>query len=200
MKIHTVKELEIPDIKVIRFEKFNDERGYLTEVYNVNDFKNYCDFLKDYNFLQVNEVFSFKNSFRGLHFQFAPKMGKLVRLIYGRLVDFALDLRINSPTYKHIIGYEVQSTCEYSEWIWLPPEFAHGVLLLENSMLEYFCTGTYNPDTERTISIYSDDINWSKCNADVVTEFSDLDKSTLIIKERDLQAMSISAWEQESKT
>ena len=195
MNIHSIQKLEIPEIKIIRFEKINDDRGYFTEVYNANDFEKHCDFLKNYKFLQVNEAFSLKNTFRGLHFQFEPQMGKLIRLIYGRLLDFALDLRPNSSTYKHIVGYEVQATCEFSEWIWLPPGFAHGAWLLENSMLEYFCTGTYNPNSERTISIFSEDINWAKCNSDVTSEFAKMDKSTLKIKERDLNAMSISAWE-----
>ena len=197
MKIISIKELEISEIKIIRFEKFNDARGYFSEVYNENDFEKQCRFLKDYKFKQVNEVFSHKNTFRGLHFQFAPKMGKLVRLIYGKLFDFALDLRQNSPTYKHIVGCEIEATCEFSEWIWLPPGFAHGALLLENSMMEYFCTGTYSPESERTISIFSEEINWSKCDEKIFSEFSKIDKSTLKIKERDLNAMSISDWEKE---
>ena len=195
MKIQKIQELEIAEIKIIRFEKFSDERGYLAEVYNENDFEKHCDFLQGYKFLQANEVFSFKNSFRGLHFQFEPQMGKLVRLIYGKLLDFALDLRPHSPTYKHIVGCEIQSTCEFSEWIWIPPGFAHGAWLLADSMLEYFCTSTYNPRTERTISIFAEDINWSKCNPTIISEFSKMDKSTLKIKERDLHAMSISDWE-----
>jgi len=195
MNILAIQELEIPEIKIIRFAKFNDERGYLTEIYNENDFEKYCDFLKNYKFKQVNETFSLKNTFRGLHFQFKPPMGKLVRLIYGKLFDFALDLRPHSHTYKHIVAYEVQSTCEFSEWIWLPPGFAHGAWLLENSMIEYFCTETYNPVSEQTISIFSEDINWTKCNPKIITEFSKIDKTTLKIKERDLQAMSIFDWE-----
>lgn len=195
MKIQSIMKLEIPDVAVIRFEKFNDERGYFTEIYNINDLNEQCDFLRNYNFQQVNEAFSFQNTFRGLHFQCEPLMGKLVRLIYGKLIDFALDLRPASPTYKHILGYELKSTCQYSEWIWLPPGFAHGTLLLENSMIEYFCTGTYNQHTEHTVSVFSDDIEWTLCDSEIIAQFNNIDKSTLRIKKRDLEAENISELE-----
>ncbi len=195
MKIIDIMPLEIPAIKVIRFEKFNDSRGYFTETYNKNNFQTECDFLKNIEFLQVNEAFSVANTFRGLHFQWNPFMGKLVRLIYGRLIDFALDLRPKSSSYKKIIAYDVQSTPEYSDWIWLPPGFAHGTWLLENSMIEYFCSGTYNPDCEKTISIFSKDINWDLCSESIKKQFESIDKSKLNIKDRDLKAMSISDFE-----
>ena len=195
MKIIDIKDLAIQDIKVIRFEKFNDSRGYFTEVYNKNDFRNHCKFLEDVEFQQVNEAFSYANTFRGLHFQWSPYMGKLVRLIYGCLVDFALDLRPNSLTYRKIIAYEVKSTSQYSDWIWLPPGFAHGTWLLEDSLIEYFCSGTYNPECEGTISIFSDDIQWDLSDKNLSNSFKNIDMSVLNIKDRDINGISITDFE-----
>ncbi|MBR3091263.1 MAG: dTDP-4-dehydrorhamnose 3,5-epimerase family protein [Bacteroidetes bacterium] len=195
MKIEEIKSLEIEDVKVIRFSKFLDSRGYFTETYNINDFTNQCKFFKNIKFQQVNESFSFENTFRGLHFQWNPFMGKLVRLIYGRLIDFALDLRPNSKTYKNIIAYEVQCTKEYAEWIWLPPGFAHGAWLLNNSMIEYFCSGTYNPNCEKTISLWAKDINWEMCDKNIKDTILSMDNKTLHIKDNDFNGLSISDFE-----
>ena len=113
MKILQISELAIPEIKIIRYLKINDERGYFSETFNINAIKKECDFLNDFLIKQSNESFSFSNTLRGLHHQ--KGMGKLIRLIYGKVIDFALDLRPNSPTFKHIVSYELLSTCEYCE-------------------------------------------------------------------------------------
>lgn len=112
MQIIQQTELAISDIKVIRFGRFNDHRGYFTETFNSKDIHKF-DFLSNLRFEQINESFSFANTLRGLHYQ--TGMGKLVRLIYGKMIDFALDLRSDSPTYYHIIGHELQSTCDYCD-------------------------------------------------------------------------------------
>ena len=194
MKIEKIKSLLIDDVKVIRFSKFNDFRGYFTEIYNKKDFLKIPDF-NNFEFQQVNEAFSFENTFRGLHFQWNPFMGKLVRLIYGRLIDFALDLRPNSKTYKNIVAYDVQCTKEYCEWIWVPPGFAHGAWLLNNSMIEYFCSGTYNPNCEKTISLWANDINWDLCDEDIKNKILNIDKTTLNIKQNDINGLSINEFE-----
>ena len=194
MKIEKIKSLLIDDVKVIRFSKFNDFRGYFTEIYNKKDFLKIPDF-NNFEFQQVNEAFSFENTFRGLHFQWNPFMGKLVRLIYGRLIDFALDLRPNSKTYKNIVAYDVQCTKEYCEWIWVPPGFAHGAWLLNNSMIEYFCSGTYNPNCEKTISLWANDINWKLCDKDIKNKILNIDKTTLNIKQNDINGLSINEFE-----
>ncbi len=194
MKIQNIRSLEIPEIKLIRFEKFIDSRGFFSEVYNINDIRRECPFLGNFQIMQANEAYSHANTFRGLHFQWNPHMGKLVRLIYGKLIDLALDLRPDSITYGKIVGCEVKCSCDYADWIWIPPGFAHGALLLEKSMIEYFCTGTYNPENERTISIFSDDIDWSICNKEILNIFNNIDKPQLNIKDRDLHAMTFTEW------
>ena len=97
------------DIKIIRFDKFMDERGYFTEHFKKSDIDNICNL----NILQCNQSFSYKNVIRGLHFQWNNKMGKLIRVISGKLLDLFLDIRIGSPTYGHIGTYELNSKKEY---------------------------------------------------------------------------------------
>lgn len=184
MQILEIKELNIPDIKVIRFKKYNDFRGYFSETFNINDIKEKCSFLEDFSFVQTNESFSFGNTFRGMHLQ--PNMGKLIRLIYGKMIDFCLDIRKESKFYKKIIGYDLKSTCDYSEWIWLPPGIAHGMWLQENSMVEYFCTNVYKPNEQYNIPIFSDIIDWELCDKNIYNKLYAIDKRTLKIKEEDL--------------
>ncbi|MCL2039071.1 MAG: dTDP-4-dehydrorhamnose 3,5-epimerase family protein [Bacteroidetes bacterium] len=184
MQILDIKELSIPDVKVIKFVKNNDFRGYFSETFNINDIQQKCLFLNNFSFVQTNESFSFANTFRGLHIQ--NNMGKLVRLIYGNIIDFALDLRKESKYYKKIIGYNLSSTCDYSEWIWLPPGIAHGMLIKENSMVEYFCSTVYNPEEQHNISIFSDMIDWELCNVSIYNYLFSIDKNKLKIKAEDL--------------
>ena len=167
MKILDVKELKISEIKVIKFARFMDHRGYFTETYR------WIDFTKELyktdipsKFVQANETWSRAGTFRGLHFQWNPYMGKLVRCISGHLIDFALDIRLNSPTFGKILSYSLPSneTMAEAEWIYVPPGFAHGTLLIEDSIVEYLCTGGYNGECEAGISIFSDDIDWELCN------------------------------------
>ncbi|MCX7991290.1 MAG: dTDP-4-dehydrorhamnose 3,5-epimerase family protein, partial [Proteobacteria bacterium] len=165
MKILEVLSLKIEDIKVIKFAKFKDDRGYFTEVFRQQDIEG-LDFLKGYKFYQANESYSKANVIRGLHFQWNPYMGKLVRTIRGRMIDLALDIRKNSPTFGKIIAYDMPAFTdrEYSEWIWIPPGFAHGNIFTEETMIEYFCTGWWSPQTEAGINPFAEDIDWSLCD------------------------------------
>ena len=159
MKILEVKTLAIPDIKVIRFGRFNDHRGYFTETFRKSDFQK-LDFMKGVDFLQCNDAFSKAGTFRGLHFQWNPFMGKLVRVEMGKIIDFALDIRKGSPDTGKIIAYELtgRPEADNNEWIWLPPGFAHGILAVEESHVEYFCSGEYSPGCEAAISPLAKDM------------------------------------------
>ncbi len=83
MKIIEVRALAIPEIKLIRFARFPDHRGYFTEVWRRSDFQEHPElsFLRGVEFGQANESFSRPRTIRGLHFQWNPYMGKLVRTI-----------------------------------------------------------------------------------------------------------------------
>ncbi len=198
MKIIEVKELAIPEIKVIKFKRFVDNRGYFTEQFRKSDLIDSSDvgFLKGENFVQANESFSNKNTFRGLHFQWNPYMGKLVRPLSGSLIDFALDIRKGSPDLGKIIAYEIPNNKddEYAEWIWVPPGFAHGILLTEDSLIEYFCTGEYSPDCEAGISPMAKDIDWSICDKSLKERFDSIVPETEFISEKDKNGLTITEW------
>lgn len=197
MIIIDVKELAIPDLKVIKYRKFSDDRGYFSEVFRATDIQESekTSFLKNEKFNQFNEAYSKANTFRGLHFQWNPYMGKLVRCISGTLIDLALDIRINSPYFGKIISYQLDNNQEYGEWIWLPPGFAHGVFLPENSMIEYFCTGQWSKDCEVSISPYDENIDWS-LNSNDMNELinSALNSDKLLITDKDKKGLSLNQW------
>ena len=93
MKILGIESTVFPEIKVIKFARFADERGYFTELYKKSDFEK-IDFLKGEIFVQNNESFSKKGVIRGLHFQWNPYQKKLVRVVQGKMIDlFLLDLQ-----------------------------------------------------------------------------------------------------------
>lgn len=194
MKIANIKSLVIPEIKVIKYAFFTDHRGYFTETYRKSDFDN-IPFLNGLNFLQCNESYSKPNTIRGLHFQWNPYMGKLVRVIHGKMIDLVLDIRKNSPTIGKIIAYEMESKPEFidNEWIWIPPGFAHGNFFTENTKIEYFCSGSYNPECETGISPFSSDIDWSFCDTNLKAIFDQI-KDKALISEKDKNGQSLSEW------
>lgn len=204
MKLLEVKSLAIPDIKIIRFARFLDHRGYFTEHFRKSDLKNHPElsFLHDVEFLQCNESYSKKGVLRGLHFQWNPYMGKLVRPTHGTLIDMGLDIRKNSPTFGKIVAYEMPTdhAKDYDEWIWLPPGFAHGVIFPEDSKIEYFCSGEYNPACEACISPLSTDIDWSVCDPTIKATFDEITSSNLLISDKDKAGLSLSDWQNDERS
>ncbi|MDI6704483.1 MAG: dTDP-4-dehydrorhamnose 3,5-epimerase family protein [bacterium] len=198
MKIVNVKSLSIPEVKVIRFARFCDHRGYFTETFRRSDLFNLPEmgFMEGIEFVQCNESFSKKGTIRGLHFQWNPYMGKLVRTIQGRMVDLVLDIRKGSPTLGKIIAYDMpaSSNTDYGEWIWVPPGFAHGNFFMEDSVIEYFCSGEYNPGCEACISTLAKDLDWSLCNSELKRLFDKIASTTKFITEKDKNGFSMSDW------
>src|SRR5919202_3137696 len=127
MKILEAKQLKMPEIKVVRFARFRDRRGYFTEHFRQSDFRTnpLASFMEGVEFVQTNESFSKAGTVRGLHFQWKPYMRKLVRTLYGHMVDLVLDIRIGSPTFGKAIAYDMPSnqSTDFNEWIWVPPGF-----------------------------------------------------------------------------
>lgn len=198
MKIIGVRTIGFPEIKVIRYGRFVDERGYFTETYRKTDFQNNPEllFLKGKEFVQTNVSFSKKNVVRGLHAQWNPPIGKLVRVIVGRMIDFFLDIRKKSPNFGKIGCYEMSSDFhrEDNEWIWVPSGFAHGGCFLEDTAIEYYCTGEYNPETEVAISPLADDINWLDCDPQLKNIFDKIISAIPIISEKDKSGHTLSSW------
>ncbi|HRG37959.1 MAG TPA: dTDP-4-dehydrorhamnose 3,5-epimerase [Bacteroidia bacterium] len=138
----------IPDLFIIQPKIFEDPRGYFYESYNRANFLNHKI---DAEFVQDNQSLSQKGVLRGLHFQAPPyAQGKLVRVITGSVLDVAVDIRKNSPTYgKH---FSVVLDEKNKTMFWIPPGFAHGfVTLADNTIFSYKCTNVYNKESEGSI-------------------------------------------------
>lgn len=195
MKILEVLSLRIEEVRVIRYGRFKDHRGYFSETFRLQDIQS-LDFFKNFKFYQLNESFSLPNVIRGLHFQWNPYMGKLIRTIKGRMIDLILDIRKGSPTFGKIIGYDMPAYTDknFSEWIWVPPGFAHGNIFTEETIIEYFCTGWWAPETETGISPLSRDIDWTLCDPSIKKIFQEVLKTGPLMSDKDKNALSLTDW------
>ena len=153
------KELSLAGLKLIELKIFGDERGFFTERYQLERFAGYG---LPTSFIQDNHSRSKPGVIRGLHYQHSPAQGKLVGVIRGRILDVAVDLRKDSPTYgKH---EAVELSDENGRLLWIPPGFAHGFCVLgdEPADVMYKVDGAYAPKTEGGLH-YADPtlkINW----------------------------------------
>jgi dTDP-4-dehydrorhamnose 3,5-epimerase len=198
MKILSVIPLAIPDIKVIRFARFADQRGYFTEPFRRSDFDGHAEtaFLKNVPFRQMNESYSRAGTLRGLHFQWNPYMGKLVRTLHGRMLDVVLDIRKGSPTLGRAFMHDMPSRPDgdVGEWIWVPPGFAHGNLFPEDSRIEYYCTSEYSAGCEAGISPLAPDIDWSLADPSLKRLFDERIAQGSILSDKDRQGPSLQGW------
>lgn len=199
MKITEIRNLTVDGCKVIKYQRFGDDRGFFAETYRKQDFDNnpFTNELKNLNFNQMNESFSKAGTIRGLHFQWNPFMAKLVRCVSGRMIDLLLDIRKDSPTFGKIIGYDSTNSFShnYGEWVYAPVGFAHGVFLPEDTLIEYYCTGFWNPDCETGISPLAQDIDWSLCDSEIMELIHRTIKNgKLIIKDKDRESQNLAAW------
>ena len=143
----------IKDVKIINAKKFEDNRGFFEEIYRNEIFK---EFNIKYKFPQINLLFSKKNSFRGFHFQLNPEpQGKLITVITGKIIDYGVDLRGNSQSFKDHVAYEIIN----GKMIYIPEGFAHGLLALEDSYVVYFTTNEFNPKLDSGIRYDDKDLN-----------------------------------------
>jgi dTDP-4-dehydrorhamnose 3,5-epimerase len=144
---------------IIKPDVFEDERGYFFESFN------YDKLLQvglDLKFMQDNESKSKKDVLRGLHYQAPPfAQGKLVRVMRGSVLDVAVDIRKESPTYGK---WESIVLSGQNKWMyWIPPGFAHGFATLEDDTIFFYkCTNVYSKVSEGSI-LWNDpalNINW----------------------------------------
>lgn len=198
MKIEEIKPLAIDSVKVIKFKRFCDHRGYFTEHYRRSDFRNYpgTPFPKNVEFVQCNESFSKAGTLRGLHFQWNPYMGKLVRTLSGRMIDIVLDIRKGSPTLGKAILYDMPAnpSADFQEWIWVPPGFAHGNVFPVDTVIEYLCSGEYSQGCEAGISPYSNDIDWALCDPELARVFQNISSSTNLVTDKDRNGFTLAKW------
>ncbi|MCY3413635.1 MAG: dTDP-4-dehydrorhamnose 3,5-epimerase [Candidatus Heimdallarchaeota archaeon] len=157
------QRLEIPDVILVKPKLFKDDRGSFMESYKKSDFlMNGIDV----NFVQDNESISDIGVIRGLHYQIKPKdQGKLVRVIKGKILDVAVDIRNESPTFGKYVARELTESNKYM--LWIPSGFAHGFLSLEdNTIVNYKVSNEYSKEHEASI-IWNDNqlnIDWGLKN------------------------------------
>lgn len=201
MKIVDIASLAIPEVRSIRVARFRDHRGHFTEQLRRSDIHSQIPFLGDAEFVQANENFSHAGVIRGLHFQWNPYMGKLVRTVMGRMVDLVLDIRLGSPTFGKALAYDMPATQQkdYSEWLWVPPGFAHGNFFEEDSVIEYLCTGEHSPGCEAGISPLANDIDWTLCDSSLRRSFASVVSRGALISDKDKAAMTVDAWSRDSR-
>ena len=143
-------------LSIVQPKIFEDNRGYFFESYNEAEFKKNGIYEQ---FIQDNQSLSQKGVLRGLHFQTPPHaQGKLVRVIKGAVLDVAVDIRKESPTYgKH---FDIILNEKNKTMLWIPVGFAHGFLTLEDdTIFSYKCTNFYNKLSEDSILWNDKDIN-----------------------------------------
>ena len=147
MIIQTEKT-DIKDLIIIKPDVFNDDRGFFSEVYRKDQFEQQG---LPGDFVQLNHSKSPRNVLRGLHFQWGPPMGKLMRVTVGTAFLVAVDIRKGSPTLGHWAGFEVSAENKLN--IWAPAGFARGFCVLsEFAEIEYLVTGIYNGKCESGIA------------------------------------------------
>jgi dTDP-4-dehydrorhamnose 3,5-epimerase len=143
-----VEQTNLGGVFILSPETYRDNRGFLIESYRKDSF--YTELGIDVEFVQDIHSQSVMNVVRGLHFQWDPPMGKLMRVTGGSAFLVAVDIRKQSPTLGQWIGVEVSA--ENHKQIWAPAGFARGFCALTDRVdVHYKCTGIYNPACESGI-------------------------------------------------
>lgn len=171
---------QLGDVVVLVPDIFQDSRGFFMETYREDQFKAMG---LPYHFVQDNHSRSARGVVRGLHFQWEPPMGKLMRVTQGAAFLVAVDLRKGSPTLGKWVG--VEASAENRKEVWAPAGFARGFCVLsEFAEIQYKCTGIYNNKGESGI-LWNDPqigISWPIAAAEVS------------LSEKDKKAQTLAQW------
>lgn len=163
----------IPGLLIIEPKVFDDSRGYFFEAYNQ---KHFNDNGIDRSFIQDNQSKSSYGVIRGLHYQKNPfAQGKLVRVLEGKILDVAVDIRKGSPTYGQYFSIEL--TADNNKQLWIPAGFAHGFSVLsETAVVLYKCDQFYNKESESGIRYNDKDLNidWKINSKEAVVSDKDI--------------------------
>ena len=172
-------ELYIPGVWVIEPKRWGDARGYFMESFKIKEFREHVG---DVTFVQDNESYSSHGVLRGLHFQKGEySQAKLVRVSRGRVMDVAVDLRGDSPTFGRHVAVELSQ--ENALQLFVPRGFAHGfVVLSEEAQFQYKVDNVYAPNAEATLR-YDDPavaVDWI------------LPQDQLLLSDKDMRGVSLS--------
>ncbi len=177
---------DIEGVWIIEPRVFRDHRGYFFESWSQREFD---DAIGEVRFVQDNESMSMQAGvIRGLHFQKGGSaQAKLLRVVRGRVLDVAVDIRRGSPTFgKHIA---VELDAESKRMFFIPRGMAHGFAVLEpNTVFQYKCDNLYDPSSEGGLM-------WNDPSLGIVWPFS---AEEAILSEKDLRNPSFAQWRQES--
>lgn len=174
----TIEHTPLKDVFVIVPEVFVDTRGFFMENYRKDKF---AELGLNVEFVQDNHSRSTRGVLRGLHFQWDPPMGKLMRATVGEVFFVAVDIRLGSPTFKK--WYGVMATSDNRKQLWAPAGFARGFCVLsEVAEVQYKCTGIYNKKAESGI-LWNDPAIGIKWPLDAP-----------ILSERDINAQTLDTW------
>lgn len=148
-------QTHIPEVVIVKPKVFGDSRGYLMESFRKDLFSLEVG---DIDFLQDNESKSGYGVLRGLHYQLPPwEQSKLVRVVYGRTLDVAVDIRKSSPSFGKSVTLEISG--ENKKQLFIPQGFAHGFLVLSfEAVFAYKMDELYAPEYERSIRFDDPDI------------------------------------------
>lgn len=175
-----VIKTDIQGVVIVEPKVFGDHRGYFFESFSEKDF---AEAVGEVKFVQDNESKSSYGVLRGLHFQKPPHaQAKLVRVVKGRVLDVAVDLRKGSPTFgKHVA---VELTEEDHRQLFIPRGFAHGfVVLSDEAVFQYKCDNYYAPQSEGSVLWNDPDIGieWGIPSEDVM--LSEKDRNAPLLKD-----------------
>jgi dTDP-4-dehydrorhamnose 3,5-epimerase len=169
---------QLEEIVVLVGKAYEDARGYFMETYREDQFR---ELGLPERFAKDNHSYSKKGVVRGLHFQWDPPMGKLMRVTRGAAFLVAVDLRLGSPTLGKWVG--VEATAENRKQVWAPASFARGFCALTDDVeVQYKCTGTYNGKAESAI-------RWDDSDIGITWPVRDV-----IISEKDRKAQTLAEW------
>ena len=148
---------EIEDVIIIEPQVHGDDRGYFVETFRADKLEEFLGY--KLNFGQDNESKSSKGVLRGLHYQLPPHaQTKLVRVIQGRVLDVAVDIRKNSPTFGQYVAVELSA--ENKKQLLVPRGFAHGFVVLEDdTIFAYKVDNYYSPQCDRGIAFDDENLN-----------------------------------------
>ena len=142
-----IESRHLSDVVVIVPQVYKDQRGFFMEAYRADQFR---ELGLPHNFVQENHSYSKKGVLRGLHFQWDPPMGKLMRVTQGRAYLVAVDIRKRSPTLGQWTGATLSA--DDMTQMWAPAGFARGFCVLSDfAEIQYLCTGVYNSAGEAGI-------------------------------------------------
>ena len=163
----------IPGVLILEPRVFGDERGYFLESWNQRDFE--AAIGRPIHFVQDNESKSHYGVLRGLHYQKGRfSQSKLVRVVSGRVLDIAVDIRVGSPTFGQHVACELSG--ENHRQFFIPRGFAHGFAVLSpEAVFQYKCDRFYNPAEESAIA-WNDPslgIDWQVPETDILLSEKD---------------------------